>query len=87
MNLDDLISDPDPFAVSTRAVEGVIVSAPATRNDLVRVSVAAFDDEQTFGGPLRWARDGDHLPSVGDSCLVQVTPTGTAWVTAWWSES
>lgn len=83
MSLADLASTTDPFAGGAQAVEGVIVKGAATRSALVDVAIPSFDTEQAFTG-LRWSRDADHLPAAGQSCLVQFTRSGTAWVAAWW---
>jgi hypothetical protein len=78
----DLFNDSSDDRFGHTPVEGVIVSAPSGVTDLVRVVITGVDDDQ--GDLLRWMPRGAVLPSVGDTCLVVFTQSGTAWVSAWW---
>jgi hypothetical protein len=55
-------------------------SSPSSHNSLVDPALAA---DQALEN-LRWMPRGSTLPVAGNTCLVVLTATGTAWVAAWW---
>ncbi len=87
----DLSGDPFGPAV-TQIAEGIIMSNPTAVDDLISVIVPSLADDQALD-KLRWmprvapgGLAGVDLifPIAGNTCLVVLTATGTAWVAAWW---
>lgn len=89
MKLGDLFNEDDPSGGGHFAFESIVVKAPADTSALVHVRLYSTDDQtdELDSGGLRWQRNGDLLPSVGDACVVQPTVNGGLWVTAWWTEA
>jgi hypothetical protein len=74
----------DPFgAAVSQIAEGIIMSNPSSPSSLISVVVPALADDQALD-KLRWMPRGSTLPVAGNTCLVVLTATGTAWVAAWW---
>jgi hypothetical protein len=82
----------DPFGPATSKIaEGVIVSNPGAVSELISVVVPSLADDQALD-KLRWTPRVESsitgavvvLPVAGNTCLVVLTATGTAWVAAWW---
>ena len=79
-----------PRGGEAKLYDGIITSDPADATEKVLVQVPEFSLTHRFG-PAAWApRIVDDatfaIPSAGDRCLVEITPTKEAWVVMWWPD-
>ena len=65
-------------------VAGVVLEAPATAADKVKVAQAG-DTSGLYLGEASWPKPAapKELPAAGDECLVTIDNRGAPWITGW----